>query len=215
MKISELGQRAGIPLSALKYYQREGLLPEGIRSSPNQTSYGEAHVQRVHLIRALLQTGGLSVAATKDVIAVLDAPDAPIAETFRVAQHAMGTPRTTELTPSPAARERILALAREQEWCIANDNPGIDTAARALEGLEAIGFDAPADYLGAYAAAAAEAAGADLRALASLDEPDKVAELMVVGTVLGDPLFAGLRRLAHEDATTALFPVDDTNGKQP
>lgn len=215
MKISELSERAGIPLSALKYYQREGLLPEGIRSSPNQTSYGEAHVQRVRLIRALLQTGGLSVAATKDVIAVLDAPDAPIAETFRVAQHAMGTPRTTESTPSPAARERILTLAREQDWCTTDDNPGIDTAARALDGLEAIGFDVPTDYLGAYAAAAAAAAGADLRALASLDEPDKVAELMVVGTVLGDPLFAGLRRLAHEDATTALFPADDTNGNQP
>ncbi len=32
---------------------------------------------------------------------------------------------------------------------------------------------------------------------------------MLVGTVLGDPLFAGLRRLAQQDATHNLFPVPD------
>ncbi|BCJ69537.1 hypothetical protein Prubr_65580 [Polymorphospora rubra] len=61
----------------MKYYQREGLLPEGVRSAPNQVDYGDAHVHRVRLIRALLETGGLSVAATKEVIAALDAEDAP------------------------------------------------------------------------------------------------------------------------------------------
>ena len=64
MRISQLAERAGLPVATVKYYQREGLLPEGVRSAPNQVQYGDAHVRRVRLIRALLETGGLSVAAT-------------------------------------------------------------------------------------------------------------------------------------------------------
>lgn len=44
MRTSELADRAGVPLSALKYYQREGLLPPGVRTAPNQASYGDHHV---------------------------------------------------------------------------------------------------------------------------------------------------------------------------
>lgn len=198
----------------MKYYQREGLLPEGMRSAPNQVDYGDAHVQRVRLIRALLQTGGLSIAATKAVVAALDVPGAPLAETFEVAQHAMSTPRTTESTPSEESRDRIVAITRSHGWHISVENPGISAAARALDGLLAIRFDPPDSYLGAYADAAATVAAADLRALDDRGTLDEVAELMVVGTVLGDPLFAGLRRLAHEDATHTRPPTSDTNRAQ-
>jgi len=209
VRISELAKRTGVPLSAVKYYQREGLLPAGARTEPNQVAYGDQHVQRVRLIRALLETGGLSVAATKDVIAALDADAAPLAAAFRVAQHAMSTRRAQESMPSEPARARIEAVAQAQGWCVTTENPGVEVAARALDGLRAIGFDAPDAYLDAYAVAAATAAAADLHALAGLSDRDAVAELMVVGTVLGDPLFAGLRRLAQEDATHNLFPAPD------
>jgi DNA-binding transcriptional MerR regulator len=191
----------------MKYYQREGLIPEGERTHPNQVEYGDAHVLRVRLVRALLETGGLSVSAVKEVIRVLDAEDAPLAETFAVAQQAISASRAAGATPSDESRERVRRLARERRWVTTDDNPGIDAAARALDGLHAIGFDPPASYLDAYAAAAAGAAGADLQALTTLSDADQVAELMVVGTVLGDPLFAGLRRLAQQDATYELFPV--------
>jgi DNA-binding transcriptional MerR regulator len=201
-----------VPLTAVKYYQREGLLPEGVRSAPNQVDYGDAHVRRVRLIRALLETGGLSIAATKNVIASLDTDtdSESLAETFSVAQNAMSTPRTAESTPSNSSRERLLALATSQGWVFLPGNPGIDAAARALDGLLAIGFDPPESYLAAYATAAATVAEADLRALETRDGVDAVAELMVVGTVLGDPLFGGLRRLAHEDATHTLRPTRET-----
>lgn len=189
----------------MKYYQREGLLPAGERTAPNQVAYSGEHVQRVRLIRALLETGGLSIAAAKDVISALDASDAPLSETFEVAQHAMSTPRTKESEPSESARARVAAIVVSRGWAFSADNPGIDAAARALDGLSAIGFDAPDAYLEAYASAAASAAAADLRALSERTSRDAIAELMVVGTVLGDPLFAGLRRVAHEDATHEMF----------
>lgn len=195
-------------MTAVKYYQREGLLPEGARSAPNQVSYDDTHVQRVRLVRAMLETGGLSIAATKEVIRVLDDRSMPIAGAFAVAQHAMSSPRTQESAPSAAARARVASIAEAQGWSVGDDNPGLALAARALDGLVAIGFDAPEAYLTAYAQAAARAAEADLEALAHLDDDDSIAELMVVGTVLGDPLFAGLRRLAQQDASARVFPAD-------
>lgn len=209
MQISELARRSGVPLSSVKYYQREHMLPEGVRSaSANQVDYAEPHLQRLRLIRALLEIGGLSVAATRDVLRSLDDGGRPLAETFETAQHAMSAPRTAAGAPSDAARQRIAELARARGWVFTDDNPGIDVAARAIDGLEAIDFHAPEEYLQAYAVAAVSAAVADLQALRTRSDADRIAELMVVGTVLGDPLFAGLRRIAHQDATSALFPVE-------
>jgi len=207
VKVSELATRAGIRLSAVKFYQREGLLPEGTKSAPNQVAYSEAHVKRVRLIRALLETGGLSIAATKEVITAVDAEGMSMADTFGVAQHAMSTPRTSPSAPSAESRDLVIRLAQSQGWSFLPDNPGIDAAARALDGLRAIDFTLTDDYLSAYATAAATAATADLHALAALTDPDELTELMVVGTILGDPFFAGLRRIAHENSTHHLFPT--------
>lgn len=195
----------------MKYYQREGLLPPGEKTAPNQVAYGDHHVQRVRLIRALLETGGLSIASAKSVIAALDTDGTPMAETFRVAQHALGAARAPESHVPPERREQVLELARSRGWRVSDDNPGVGLTARALDALRAIGFDAEDGFLDAYAEAAATAAAADLRALASRSARDSAAELMVVGTVMGDPLFAGLRRLAQEDATHDLFPTLEGN----
>jgi DNA-binding transcriptional MerR regulator len=208
VKVSEIARAAGVPLSAVKFYQREGLLPEGIRSAPNQVEYSDVHVQRVRLIRALLETGGLSIATARDIIAAVDARDTPIAETFRVAQHAMSSPRTTGAAPTASALDCVKRVADEKGWRVSDDNPGIGTAARVIDGLRTIHFDPSPDYLNAYATAAATAASADLRALTGLDGEDRIAERMVVGSVLGDPLFAGLRRMAQQDATHDFFPID-------
>jgi DNA-binding transcriptional MerR regulator len=206
VKVSALVTRANVPLSAIKFYQREGLMPDGVRTSPNQVDYGEEHVKRVRLIRALLETGGLSIAATKEVLRAVDTEGVSMADTFELAQRAMSTPRTPASTPSTISRDHVMGVAQSQNWSFSLDNPGIDAAARALDGLRAIDLDLTDAYLGAYAAAASTAAAADLHALASLSDPDEMAELMVVGSILGDPLFAGLRRIAHEDATHHLFP---------
>ena len=206
MRISRLSQQSGAPVSTLKYYMREGLVPEGERLSGNQTDYDESHVQRVRLVRALLETGGLSIAAAKRVLSVLDAEPEAIATTFEAAQHAMTVGRATT-EPSEASRQRIADVAVAQGWRTSPQNPGFDVAARVLDDFSAIGFEPSDEYLGAYAAAAGVIARADLSALLERGNPALMAELMVVGTVVGDALIAGLRRLAHQDGTAELFPV--------
>lgn len=208
MKISELSQRVGTSVSAIKFYQREGLLPEGARSAPNQVEYSETHVKRVRLIRALLETGGLSIAATKEVLHAVDADGISLADTFAVAQHAMSTPRVAASEPSDESRDRVMRIAESQGWSFWPHNPGIDTAARAIDGLRAIDHIVTDAYLDAYATAASVVAAADLTALITLSDPDAITELMVVGSILGDPLFAGLRRIAQENATHHIFPTE-------
>lgn len=50
MKIGELSHRTGISVSAIRFYERQGLLGEPERSESGYRSYGESDVQRVLLI---------------------------------------------------------------------------------------------------------------------------------------------------------------------
>ncbi|MET1016526.1 MAG: MerR family transcriptional regulator [Leifsonia flava] len=207
MKISEAAREGGVTVPTFKYYLREGLVHEGTRLSSNQTEYTPSHVQRVRLVRALLETGGLSIGTAKAVLATLNSGQTSLAVTFETAQHALAA-RTPALTPpSPESRLAIDELVAAQGWHSTGENPGTDAAARVLDGLAAIDFVPPSEYLEAYASAAALIARADLGALITRERPDLVAELMVVGTVLGDSLIAGLRRLAQESVTSEFFPT--------
>ncbi len=213
MKISEACQLAGVTPATLKYYIREALVPEGERTSANQTSYTLAHVQRVKLVRALLDTGGLTIASARDVLRVLDAEDLPLASAFAAAQAAIGNPATAQREPSAASRERVAALIAANSWISTPTNPGFDLAAHALDGLATIEFAPTEEFLQWYSEGATSAARADLSALASRDRPDLITELMVVGTVMGDALAAGLRRLAQQHETARVFPYPTPNPK--
>jgi DNA-binding transcriptional MerR regulator len=215
VKISEVSSRSGVMASTVKYYVREGLVPEGHRMSRNQTAYDEDHVQRIRLVRALIETGGLSITATKQVLAVLDDHQDNLAYAFEAAQHALGSVGGAGARDaSAAARQRIAELVTARGWTATDDNPGLEVAARALDGLSTIGFAPSAEYLAAYAGAAAAVARADLAALGTRSRPDEITELMVVGTVMGDALLAGLRRLAQQGETAAAFPPGNETTKE-
>lgn len=211
MRISEAAEKAGVSQTTLKYYIREGLVPEGTRIATNQTAYDESHVKRVRLVRALIETGGLSVADAGRVLTAVDEhPDAP-AYAFEAAQHALGAAHGDGGTSS--SRERITTLARAQGWYCSDQNPGIAMAARVLDGFDSIDFPLPDDYLGRYLAAAQQLAKADILALQSRHDTESVTELMVAGTVLGDGLVAGLRRIAQENEAAAAYPVDQSSAQ--
>ena len=68
MRMSELSERSGLPVASIKYYQREALVPFGEHTSANQSQYGEAHVDRLRLVRALIEVGGLSVSSAMEIV---------------------------------------------------------------------------------------------------------------------------------------------------
>ncbi|WP_136248294.1 Cd(II)/Pb(II)-responsive transcriptional regulator [Halomonas borealis] len=51
MKIGELARRTDCRVVTIRYYEREGLLPEPARSDANYRLYGEGHVERLAFIR--------------------------------------------------------------------------------------------------------------------------------------------------------------------
>ena len=74
MRIAELSRRSGASIPTIKYYVREEILPPGTATGRNQAEYSEDHVRRLRLIRALIDVGGLSVAAARQVLATVDPP---------------------------------------------------------------------------------------------------------------------------------------------
>lgn len=51
MKIGELGKLADCQVETIRYYEREGLLPEPSRSEGNYRMYGPEHAERLVFIR--------------------------------------------------------------------------------------------------------------------------------------------------------------------
>ena len=61
MRMAELSTTSDVPVATIKYYLREKLLPAGESETANQARYGSTHLDRLRLIRALIDVGGLSV----------------------------------------------------------------------------------------------------------------------------------------------------------
>ncbi|TDC23249.1 MerR family transcriptional regulator, partial [Kribbella albertanoniae] len=89
MRIGELSKVTGIPVPTIKYYLREGLLAPGELTSPNQASYGDAHIRRLRLIRALVDLAQVPVAQVKEIVESLDADDASLHDQIGRAHRAL------------------------------------------------------------------------------------------------------------------------------
>ncbi|MDQ0379890.1 MerR family transcriptional regulator [Amycolatopsis thermophila] len=208
MRMAELSRESGVPVATIKYYQREGLLPPGELTSPNQARYGAAHVRRLKLVRALLEIGGLSIAAVGEVLAAIDEPATSTHDILGLAQH--GLPAATqEVTDEERAwaMGRIEAMAGRRGWEVHAGSPVVESLAGVLCALRQVGHEWVLDELDTYAAAADTVAEADVTAVAKLGATEAVVEGAVVGTVLGDALLAALRRMAHAQVSRRQFSV--------
>ncbi|SED74275.1 MerR HTH family regulatory protein [Streptomyces sp. TLI_105] len=190
----------------IKFYVREGLLPAGELTSPNQASYGEAHVRRLRLIRALLDVGGLSVAAIRGVVMAVDDPAQSVHEVLGAATGPM-VPRY-DREPGGGieeARKGVAGLIAARGWQAHPSSPAAEALAVALVALDEVGHGQFVEVLDAYADAAEGVARADLDYVAHHVAREELVESAVVGTVLGDAIFSALRRLAHMDASDRMF----------
>ncbi|WP_282693675.1 MerR family transcriptional regulator [Streptomyces sp. CC208A] len=221
MRIGELSRRTGVSVPTIKFYVREGLLPAGRLTSPNQAAYEETHVRRLRLIRALIDVGGMSVAAVGEVIAAVDDPDRPLHDLLGEAARRIG-PHSDEGASggepsggededeggglgSAEARKRVETLIDERGWRCRTESPASQALAVALTALDSVGHGRFAEVLDVYADAAEQVARVDLEYVAHHVAREDLVESVAVGTVLGDALFSALRRLAHIDASDRLF----------
>jgi DNA-binding transcriptional MerR regulator len=209
MRVGELSRRSGVSVASIKYYLREGLLPPGERTGPNQAAYDDGHVRRLRMVRALIDVGGLSVAATRAVLAAVDDPEVPLHDALGRAQATTPPPGGPSGEADDEAREgaqRALAdLVRERGWHVTDRNPAWETAVEVLATYTRLGDDDLARQLGLYAAAMEEVARQEVAAVVDRGDRARTVEGAVVGTVLGDTLLAALRRLAQESCSVQLL----------
>jgi DNA-binding transcriptional MerR regulator len=211
VRIGELSRTSGVPLPTIKFYLREGLLPAGTATGPNQADYGPEHLRRLRLIRVLLDIGKLSVAAARAVVDAVESPELPVHPLLGVAHRAT-------LPPTQPARRDDWAAAREQAgrlvadlgWRVDDCAPALDQVADVIAAATALGTPALVEGFDIYADAAARVAEHDVAVVArqagdDTRERGSMVEAVVLGTVLGERLFAALRRLAQEDASARRF----------
>lgn len=116
MKIGELAKAAQTQSETIRYYEREGLLPEAARTEANYRVYDESHVERLAFIRHC-RSLDMTLGEIRTLLHFKDAPDENCAEVNGLLDEHIGhvATRIRELK----ALEKELRALREQ--CASGD----------------------------------------------------------------------------------------------
>jgi len=227
MLMGELSRRSDVPVATIKYYLREGLLPAGVATSATRAEYGQAHLRRLQLIRALVDIGEVPVAALRKILAVVDDQDASVHQMLGTVEYQLGPRPAVPDGDDPdwqAASQEVDDLIADMGWTVTPFAPARTLLALTLAALRRSGSAPPGAGLRAYAEAMAGLAATEVASLApdrdsapgpragpaSARAPETgsrvaLAESAVLGMVLYERVIVALRRLAQEDASARLF----------
>lgn len=201
MRMSELSQRSGVPIPSIKFYIREGLLPAGAHTAKNQADYGEAHLERLDLIRTLRDAAGFDLSTIARITRAMDGATSLNAVGAAIDAAKKSPDPTDNADPVlQSARAEIEALSARHGWT-AHQNAGfVEEASRALSvvrrslpgmlGQEALDF---------YAKTSDQIAEFEIPE--TWDPTHAQTEWLkyaLLGTYLVEPLLLALRRMAHE-----------------
>lgn len=212
MRISELSRRSGVPVGTIKYYIREGLLPTGERTAQTQAEYGDSHLARLELIRALREGANLSIATLARVFDVMSAGSQDGRPTFlSVAIDALTDPaempegEQDDYVRAAAQVDRL--LDEELGWDSDANSPGRADLTRALVHIHRYLPGLVKDPTDLIPHAEAMRRLADRAIPDSYDpeaDPEGALRFAVLGTALFEPLLLALRKLAHVDRIRAI-----------
>nr|WP_238558956.1 MerR family transcriptional regulator [Rhodococcus rhodnii] len=202
--MAELVERSGVPLATIKYYLREGLLMPGAPTSATRAEYGDEHVRRLALVRALAGVG-LPLPRIKAVLDVVDSPEPGLFAALGTAIAQLPpypTDDVDERYPRARAAADVIGLTFDPDY------PAIAQLEQALARAESAGIPVTPERLAAYGEHAFGVAKYDVEHLPRGRE-DAV-RYAVVGTAVYEPVLTALRRLAHRDlASEMLTPPSD------
>jgi DNA-binding transcriptional MerR regulator len=91
LRVSELAGRAGVSSDTVRYYEKEGLLPEPGRTESGYRQYDDGVVERLHFIRGA-QTLGLKLDDIKELLSIRDRGSCPCGHTQQLLEQ-----RVTEI----------------------------------------------------------------------------------------------------------------------
>ncbi|GAB2519019.1 MerR family transcriptional regulator [Paramicrobacterium agarici] len=207
MRISELSRATGVSIASIKYYVREGLLPAGESLGARQADYGDTHVTRLRLIRALVDVVGLPIAQVRRLFALIADPGDDM---FAALGEAVGSlpPYGTDSETDAAAESRARATIERLDWTYDAGYAATAQLERSLAALEGTGVPMSDDRLEVYARAARMIAEFDIAHMPD-ENPSAAIEYSVLGTALYEPVLVALRRLAHLDIVAQALDDDE------
>ncbi|MFF9012794.1 MerR family transcriptional regulator [Streptomyces sp. NPDC014870] len=213
MRLSELSDRGGVSVATVKYYLRERLLPPGAPVTARQSEYGEEHLRRLRLVRALLTVGGMTIQQARDVLAVADDPAFGRHERIGVAQYMLGPqivpPGTAD--PERAPWDEVFAemrgLLTEMGWRVYDEAPALAALTRAVLTLRELGYGGTTEHIRRYAEVMHPIAAEEYAVMEDYPVLEEAIEAAVAYTVLYEPIMLSLRRLAHEDVSAHLHRI--------
>jgi len=204
VRLAELSTETGVSVATLKYYLREGLLHPGRALSRTSADYDDGHVERVRLVRALSEVGGLSLARIRRVLDVITDPGTDRLHVLEAAQRTLAdeggdrgdTVDGADATHGNASRERVLAWVERHGWEVDPRDPFVDELARAWEACDHAALGLDEERMDRYADHVEGIAEVDVRSVPA--DPVRAVRHVVLGTVLVDPVLVALRRLAQQ-----------------
>jgi hypothetical protein len=153
-----------------------------------------------------VDVGGLSSAATRDVLSRIDAPDMTVHDILGKAHYALTAARDhVEDEAWEWASREVADLIGRRGWRVWPDNPARQTLTEVLATLHRLGQEDIVRLLDDYAEAVERLATAEIAMIARRTDLDSMVQDVVIGTVLGDVLLAAMRRLAQENASASVL----------
>jgi DNA-binding transcriptional MerR regulator len=204
MRISELARQAELPVATIKFYLRRQLLPPGTPISKTQSEYGESHLLRLRLIRALREIADLPIATIGAVLGAVDDESLPLLELLRITQTSVARPASTGTDTEPAR-----VLLADLGWQLTPGSALVDSLAGVLAALAGQHEKIDADSLRPWADAAWSLAEVEVGHISSGTDRAIAARRVAVGTVIYGELLAQLRLAAQEAVSVSRFQASE------
>ena len=199
MLVSELAERADVPLATVKYYLREGLLPPGETTGPRRAEYDERHLRRIRVLRLLREVGGVPVTSLRQVVDALDDEELPVhAAMTLVADVVSERPERDDTHPESDAMvdDVIGAMGWDGIRPESLDRRRLASLVTLLNGPGPLG--ASVEVLTFYAGLADQLSRAEIALVDHTADREVILEQMVTGSVIYGQVFELLRQLGHE-----------------
>ncbi len=138
LKIGDLARQAQCPAETIRYYEREGLLPQARRTGGNYRLYGREHLERLAFIRNC-RTLDMTLEEIRELLRVRDTPQEDCAAAHLLLDEHLThvTQRIAELRALESqlkALRRRCTLASAQQQCAILDGLGRRAAGTPAKG---------------------------------------------------------------------------------
>ena len=145
LKISELAERADVPVATVRHYLREGLLPEPVKTSRNMAYYPPEFVDRIRAIKRLQEERFMPLRVIRDALLAERTPKAELLKRFdlparaldRLAEVGVLSPDAGGYSQADVRIVEAIAMFRAEGW---NEKTGFGArdVARLMNGLQPV-----------------------------------------------------------------------------